>query len=116
MLAGLGYEPVGFESSTAALAAFHADPQRFDLVLTDEVMPEMTGTELATGVHQHAAGSADRSDDRPYWAAPVARAAVGRHPRGSQEAAALASPCRVPGKASARRSGRGASSPVAIIG
>jgi signal transduction histidine kinase/ActR/RegA family two-component response regulator len=52
MLAVLGYEPVGFRNSTAALAAFHADPQRFDLVLTDEVMPEMTGTELATALHQ----------------------------------------------------------------
>jgi signal transduction histidine kinase/ActR/RegA family two-component response regulator len=52
MLAVLGYEPVGFQKSTAALAAFHADPQRFDLVLTDEVMPEMTGTELATTLHR----------------------------------------------------------------
>src|SRR5262245_14714443 len=52
MLAVLGYEPVGFQESTAALAAFHADPQRFDLVITDEVMPEMTGTELAKALHQ----------------------------------------------------------------
>jgi signal transduction histidine kinase/CheY-like chemotaxis protein len=52
MLAVLGYEPVGFHDSTAALAAFHADPRRFDLVLTDEVMPAMTGTELATALHR----------------------------------------------------------------
>jgi CheY-like chemotaxis protein len=52
MLAILGYEPVGYQNSTAALAAFHADPQRFDLVLTDEVMPDMTGTELATTLHR----------------------------------------------------------------
>ena len=52
MLAALGYEPVGFDSSSAALAAFHADPKRFDLVLTDEVMPEITGTELAGVFHQ----------------------------------------------------------------
>jgi len=52
MLALLGYEPVGFQDSTAALASFHADPQRFDLVLTDEVMPEVTGTELATELHR----------------------------------------------------------------
>ena len=52
MLAVLGYEPVGFHDSTAALAAFRADPQRFDLVLTDEVMPAMTGTELATALHR----------------------------------------------------------------
>jgi PAS domain S-box-containing protein len=47
MLAALGYEPVGFESSSAALQAFRAEPQRFDLVLTDEAMPDLVGTELA---------------------------------------------------------------------
>jgi CheY-like chemotaxis protein len=47
MLAGLGYEPVGFESSSLALRAFRDKPQRFDLVLTDEAMPEIVGTELA---------------------------------------------------------------------
>ena len=52
MLAAIGYEPVGFDSSAAALAAFRADPDRFDLVLTDELMPEMTGTELATALHE----------------------------------------------------------------
>jgi signal transduction histidine kinase/CheY-like chemotaxis protein len=46
-LAELGYEPVGFESSVEALRAFRADPDRFDIVLTDEVMPELPGTELA---------------------------------------------------------------------
>jgi signal transduction histidine kinase len=52
MLAALGYEPVGFDRSRAALAAFSAEPKRFDLVLTDEVMPEMTGTELAGAMHE----------------------------------------------------------------
>jgi CheY-like chemotaxis protein len=46
-LAELGYEPVGFVSSLAALQAFRAEPKRFDLVLTDETMPDLTGTELA---------------------------------------------------------------------
>jgi signal transduction histidine kinase len=46
-LAELGYEPAGFDSSVAALLAFRADPQRFDLVLTDETMPDMSGVELA---------------------------------------------------------------------
>jgi predicted ATPase/signal transduction histidine kinase/GAF domain-containing protein/ActR/RegA family two-component response regulator len=46
-LAELGYEPLGFCSSLAALQAFRAEPKRFDLVLTDETMPELTGTELA---------------------------------------------------------------------
>ncbi|MGE0119437.1 MAG: two-component system VirA-like sensor kinase [Dongiaceae bacterium] len=51
MVAALGYEPVGFDSSARALAAFRADPQRFDLVLADEVMPAMTGTQLAAALH-----------------------------------------------------------------
>ena len=52
LLAELGYEPVGFASSVQALAAFAAQPERFDLVLTDEVMPEMTGTDLARALHR----------------------------------------------------------------
>src|SRR6202166_984414 len=51
-LAGLGYEPVGFDSSIAALQAFRAEPNRFDLVLTDETMPDLTGTELAGNMRQ----------------------------------------------------------------
>jgi signal transduction histidine kinase/ActR/RegA family two-component response regulator len=46
VLAGFGYEPVGFESSASALQAFRLDPQRFDLVLTDENMPGLKGMEL----------------------------------------------------------------------
>jgi CheY-like chemotaxis protein len=38
---------VGFQGSVAALEAFRADPQRFDAVLTDETMPDMSGTDLA---------------------------------------------------------------------
>ena len=48
----LGYEPVGFDSSVAALRAFRTEPKRFDLVLTDETMPELTGTELAREIRQ----------------------------------------------------------------
>ena len=50
--AGLGYEPVGFISSSAALRAFEAAPQRFDLVLTDESMPDLQGTELAREIRR----------------------------------------------------------------
>jgi PAS domain S-box-containing protein len=50
--AGLGYEPVGFASSAAALQAFQADPQRFDVVLTDESMPDLPGTELAREIRR----------------------------------------------------------------
>jgi len=42
----LGYAPTGFTSSSAALAAFRADPQRFDAVITDERMPGMSGSAL----------------------------------------------------------------------
>jgi PAS domain S-box-containing protein len=47
LLAGLGYEPVGFDSSTAALQAFEADPTRFDAVITDLMLPGLQGTQLA---------------------------------------------------------------------
>ena len=46
-LAGLGYEPVGFDSAERALQAFEADPDRFDALLSDEMLPGMPGTELA---------------------------------------------------------------------
>jgi signal transduction histidine kinase/ActR/RegA family two-component response regulator len=52
MLAALGYEPVGFEKSAEALAAFRAAPHRFDLLLADEAMPEISGTQLAAAVHE----------------------------------------------------------------
>ena len=45
-LQALGYEPVGFTSSTQALEAFRADPQRFDAVITDERLPGMAGGAL----------------------------------------------------------------------
>ncbi|MDF3823481.1 response regulator, partial [Leptospira sp. 96542] len=44
----LGYAPVGYTSSVKALQAFRADPARFDLVLTDQQLPELGGTELVT--------------------------------------------------------------------
>ena len=47
MLATLGYEPAGFTDSRAALEAFRADPRRYEAVISDEVMPSLTGTQLA---------------------------------------------------------------------
>lgn len=47
LLADLGYEPLGLTSSARALEEFARDPARFDLVLSDEVMPGLTGTALA---------------------------------------------------------------------
>jgi PAS domain S-box-containing protein len=51
-LAALGYEPSGFDSSAAALQAFSADPDRFDLVLTDETMPDLSGSDLAREIRR----------------------------------------------------------------
>jgi PAS domain S-box-containing protein len=50
--AQLGYEPVGFDSSSAALEAFRANPRRFDAVLTDEAMPDLVGTEFAREIRR----------------------------------------------------------------
>lgn len=47
MLSELGYKPVGVASGTTALQLFAADPHRFDAVLTDEMMPDLTGSQLA---------------------------------------------------------------------
>ena len=52
MLAELGYEPVGFASGTAALESLRDTPHRFDVVLSDEAMPEMTGCELAREIRR----------------------------------------------------------------
>lgn len=47
LLATLGYEPRGTTSAEAALQALQDAPAEFDLLITDEVMPGMTGTALA---------------------------------------------------------------------
>jgi CheY-like chemotaxis protein len=52
LLAELGYEPVGYASSRQALEAFRAAPDRFQLVLSDEAMPDMTGSELVARIRE----------------------------------------------------------------
>ena len=47
ILAQLGYEVVPAASGHEALEIFETDPDGFDLVITDMVMPKMTGLELA---------------------------------------------------------------------
>jgi signal transduction histidine kinase len=47
MLEGLGYTVTAAMSSSEALELFQRDPARFDLVVTDQTMPEMTGLELS---------------------------------------------------------------------
>lgn len=47
MLEHLGYKVEVSSGSLEALALFQCNPHRFDLVITDMTMPEMTGDELA---------------------------------------------------------------------
>jgi len=47
ILADLGYEVMTKTGSRDALELLKADPHRFDLVVTDQTMPGMTGVELA---------------------------------------------------------------------
>jgi CheY-like chemotaxis protein len=49
-LSDLGYRPIGYTSSAAALDAFRARPERFDLIITDERMPGLSGTALVREV------------------------------------------------------------------
>ena len=52
LLAKLGYQVSAFTSCDEALAALHADPFSFDLVITDMTMPRLTGVQLAEEVFQ----------------------------------------------------------------
>ncbi len=47
MLESLGYRVTVVSGPGSAWKMFRADPDRFDLVLTDQTMPRMAGTELA---------------------------------------------------------------------
>jgi PAS domain S-box-containing protein len=47
MLNRLGYEVTSMSSSQAALKEFTEHPQRYDLVITDETMPHLTGSRMA---------------------------------------------------------------------
>jgi nitrogen-specific signal transduction histidine kinase len=53
VLKHIGYAPVGCSDGAAALAAFEAG--HIDAVIADEVMPELTGTELARALRRHRA-------------------------------------------------------------
>jgi signal transduction histidine kinase/ActR/RegA family two-component response regulator len=50
MLQSLGYDVVSRTSSIEALEAFRNQPDRFDLLITDKTMPNMTGLELAKSI------------------------------------------------------------------
>ena len=52
VLGQLGYEAAPFTDGRAALEAFEKAPEAFQVVLTDEVMPALTGTDLARHVRR----------------------------------------------------------------
>jgi CheY-like chemotaxis protein len=50
MLKTLGYTVHTANTAIEALAVFRRDPGRLDLIITDQTMPKMKGTELATQI------------------------------------------------------------------
>ena len=50
ILEDLGYRVTGMTNSREALEKVAANPQQFDLVLTDQTMPVLTGLELAAAI------------------------------------------------------------------
>jgi len=47
LIEGLGYSVTTYTESSEALEIFKNNPSRFDLVITDQIMPNITGSELA---------------------------------------------------------------------
>jgi CheY-like chemotaxis protein len=71
-----GYVVVPAADGEAALALFRADPGRFDLVLSDVLMPHRTGPELAAELRRLRPGipvvfMSGFTGDAPPGAAPV---------------------------------------------
>jgi PAS domain S-box-containing protein len=52
MLKSLGYKPVTFQRSQEALSFFREHPDRFDLLITDQVMPVLSGMEMVREIHR----------------------------------------------------------------
>jgi PAS domain S-box-containing protein len=52
LLEGQGYRVTQFNNPTDALAAFESGNQDFNLVITDQTMPGVSGTELALRLHR----------------------------------------------------------------
>ena len=51
ILSELGYVTTCYSSSVAALASFENNPDQFDAVLSDEIMPGLTGTQMTSRMH-----------------------------------------------------------------
>lgn len=47
----LGYDVRSFSDPSAALEAFQTDPYAYDLLITDQTMPNLTGDKLAAAIH-----------------------------------------------------------------
>jgi CheY-like chemotaxis protein len=52
MLERLGYKVTTRSSSIDALEAFRANPDKFDLIITDMAMPNMAGDKLSVEINQ----------------------------------------------------------------
>jgi CheY-like chemotaxis protein len=52
VLASLGYEPVGCVGANEALKVFRAQPDRFDAIVSDAIMPDLPGTKLIAEVRR----------------------------------------------------------------
>jgi CheY-like chemotaxis protein len=50
MLERLGYRVTSYRNSVEALVDFEAHPNNYDLVITDQTMPQMTGVQLAKAI------------------------------------------------------------------
>ncbi len=50
LLNRMGYSVTAMTSSSEALELFRGEPEAFDLLITDQTMPEMTGVELSAAV------------------------------------------------------------------
>jgi PAS domain S-box-containing protein len=51
-LESLNYRVSAFNSSTAAWNAFQENPMQYELIITDQTMPEMSGLELSQSIRQ----------------------------------------------------------------
>lgn len=51
-LGDIGYQVTSVFSGEQALELFQQNPEKFDLIITDESMPGMTGIELAQKIYQ----------------------------------------------------------------
>jgi CheY-like chemotaxis protein len=94
MLRGLGYDVTRKTNPREALALFRLNPSNFDLVVTDQTMPEISGLELAnellttrpdlpivlcTGFsHQVDATSAQGAGVRAFVHKPLTKSEIGR--------------------------------------